>query len=301
MVTGLSIYYQRDWSNTIPQDWKNAGAHIARVASPLIGLYYPDAGHIISNASSALTFLSSGTRMSKGFGTLSDAWGIFKTLAEFLGNATEVKTGLLVHTGMSLAENFYNLRNFKTLSWSEVGEKMIPVVSNGLYLATFYNFSKKTSYAVIGASLLFQASLNAYKAQQAGRAIKSGWDIKIFDTAAHAVLSVLFFLKARSCYQEFRKIEQVVARFRHPSLVKVDPIAVLPQPNVETSTAEKKEKAADSKHEEPLTLPLNSGAALNSKDPVKHFRVKREEPISEDSADLAKRWEVLDRKLEIAN
>ena len=306
MSTSLSTYYQRDWSTAIPQDWTNVGAHIARLAFPFIGLYYQGAGHIISNASNAFNYFSVAIRMSQERADVSDAWVIFKSTAEFVGNAAEVKTGLLVHTGMSLTENLYSLRNFQILSWSELGEKMLPIVSKGLYLATLYNFSKKVSYAVMAASLLFEACFSAYKAQQSGRAIKKAQDdIKILDAAAHAALAVIFFIKARTCYQEFRKIEQVVARFRGPSMVKVDPIVAPAQPTVKTSSTEVP-TATNSKSEEPMTLPLNSepSPAFNSKDQVKHPRVKREvnESSSEDSADLAKRWEMLDRNLDkIAN
>lgn len=217
-----NTYYQRDWEKALPSQpagWMATGEHIAGLALPLVGILYPPASRAISYTSTILNSLSTLVQIFSGKKSKQQAWNLVKNGAEFAGTMAGIRIGLGLHTVMNLGENLLSFRNFKMMTWSQVGEKIIPVVSNGLYLATLYNFSKKVSYAVMGASLLFQACLNAYKAQHSARAIKSRKDIKILDTAAHVALTSIFLYKAHTCYQQFMKIRQAVQK----SLVPMRP------------------------------------------------------------------------------
>jgi len=198
-------YYQRDWAKalpTLPAGWKEKTEHIAGLTLPFVGILYQPASRAISYASTSLNSLSSLYQIYSAKALSKEhVWNVVKNGAEFVGTLAGIRIGLGVHTAMNLGENLLSFRTFKTLTWSQAGEKMIPVVSNGLYLATLFSFSKKVSYAVMGASLLFQACLSAYQAQKAGKQITSWKDIKIFDTAAYAALSGIFLVKAHACYQ----------------------------------------------------------------------------------------------------
>jgi broad specificity phosphatase PhoE len=208
-------YYQRDWVKalpSLPEGWMATGQHIGGLALPLVGILYQPAGRAISYTSTILNSLSSLAQIFSSKSLKRHVWSLVKNGSELVGTLAGLRIGLAVHTMMNFGENLLSLRNFQMLTWSQVGEKMVPVVSNGLYLATLYNFSKKVSYAVMGASLLFQASLSAYKTQQNGRAIKSWKDIKVLDTATHAALTAIFFIKAHTCYQQFMKIHQAVQK-----------------------------------------------------------------------------------------
>lgn len=211
-----NTYYQRDWAKALPslsEGWMATGVHIAGLALPLAAILYQPAGRVISYTSTTFNFVPSLIQIfSAKTRTQQHVWTLVKNGAEFAGTLAGLRIGLGLHTVMNLGENLLIFRNFKLMTWRQVGEKMIPVVSNGLYLATLYNFSKKVSYAVMGASLLFQACLNAYKAQHSARTIKSRKDIKILDTAAHVALTSIFLYKAHTCYQQFMKIYQAVQK-----------------------------------------------------------------------------------------
>jgi broad specificity phosphatase PhoE len=211
-----NIYYQRDWAKALPSmpaGWMETGQHVAGLALPFIGILYQPAGRIISYTSTTLNSLSSLYCLysAKAF-SKQHVWNLVKNGAELIGTVAGLRIGLGLHTIMNLGENLLSFRNFKTLTWRQVGEKMVPVISNGLYLATLYNFSKKVSYAVMGVSLLFQVGLNAYKARQSARAMKTWRDIKVLDMAAHAALSLIFLSKASACFQQFIKIHQAAQK-----------------------------------------------------------------------------------------
>lgn len=211
-----NIYYQRDWAKALPSmpaGWMETGQHVAGLTLPFVGILYQPAGHIISYTSTTLNSLSSLYRLysAKAF-SKQHVWNLVKNGAELAGTVAGLRIGLGLHTVMNLGESLISFGNFKMLTWRQVGEKMVPVISNGLYLATLYNFSKKVSYAVMGVSLLFQVGLNAYKAQQSGRAMKTWRDIKVLDMAVHAALSLIFLSKASACFQQFIKMHQAVQK-----------------------------------------------------------------------------------------
>ncbi len=211
-----NTYYQRDWAKalpSLPEGWMATGQHIAGLALPLTAILYQPAGRVISYTSTTFNSLSSLIQIfSAKTRNKQHVWTLVKNGAEFAGTLAGLRIGLALHTVMNLGENLLIFRNFQQLSWRQVGEKMVPVVSNGLYLATLYHFSKKVSYSVMGASLLFQAGLSTYKTQHSARAIKSWKDIKILDTAVHTALTAIFFVKAHTCYQQFMKIHQAVQK-----------------------------------------------------------------------------------------
>ncbi len=205
---GLKSYYQRDWANALPtlsDGVKQKVWHVAGLALPFIGILYAPAGRAISCASTSLNAISIGSELSTAPSwTKQHAWTVVKHGAEFVGTIVSLRIGLALHSGMTLGENLYALRDFRQISWSQASEKMLdPVVSNALFLLTLCaTFSNPVSYGILGASLLFQGGWSLYKARQASKEAKSWTDIKMLDAAAHTAFAVFILprLAMRSCY-----------------------------------------------------------------------------------------------------
>ncbi len=225
-------YYSRDWDKTLPSSTEglmnkgistdkplpslsksliNNGMHIVGLALPFIGTLYQPTGRYISYISLGLNSFAS---------VLNDAetskkarvWNWVKNGVEVVGTFADLKIGVALHTVMNLGEDIFSLRNFMDLSRSQIGEKMLNVVSNSLYLVTLYSFSKKMSYAVTGASLAFKGCISFYKAQKSSSQVTRWVDMKVLDTAAHLALTGIFLYKARTCYHQFMRIHTAVQR-----------------------------------------------------------------------------------------
>ncbi len=121
------------------------------LALPFVGLLYKPAGTAISYTSTSLGALSTGAEVYQAkTWTKGHAWSVLKNGAEIVGTIASLRIGLAVHTVMNLGENLYALREFNKLTWSQTGEKMLPVASNALYLLTLASFSTPVSYGIIG-------------------------------------------------------------------------------------------------------------------------------------------------------
>lgn len=216
----LRTYYQRNWEEVLPKPLlkmincvepkMETVTHVAGLALPFIGLLYKPAGKAISFTLTSLNVLATGA---KHKWTKVHAWSVIKNGAEFIGTIASLRIGLVVHTAMSLGENFYKLSSkLKTSAWSKTGERMLPVISNALYLLSLASFSTPVSYGLIGASLVFQAGWSLYKARQANTEAKSWTDIKMLDVAAHTAMAVIFMAKAKTAIEQCRKIMGAVQR-----------------------------------------------------------------------------------------
>ncbi|HUD02260.1 MAG TPA: phosphoglycerate mutase family protein [Rhabdochlamydiaceae bacterium] len=222
-------YYQIGWPKafpSLPAGWMNTGRHIAGLALPFLGILYQPAGRAISFASTGLNSLSSAVQMYKSFHG-QHLWSLVKNGTELAGTAAGLRTGLTLHTLLNLGENIYDLFTAETwrasrvnghwnqyiekLPWSQSGDKILPIVSNCLYLLTLVHFSKKVSLVITGTSLFFQGAWSLYKAYQSYQEAETR-NIKFVDTMAHAALSAIFFTKAGTCYQQFMKIHHAVER-----------------------------------------------------------------------------------------
>lgn len=212
----LKTYYQRKWEDFNPQiseeTW-NSIAHITGLALPFIGLIYKPAGRALSLTFTSYNLLTTANdvRTAKTW-TRVHAWSIVKNGAEFIGTVASLRIGLVIHTVMNLGENFYELREFRTLTWSQTGEKMLPVVTNALYLLTLVSFSNPVSYAIIGTSLLFQAGLSLYKAYSSYNEAQSWKEIKMLDAAAYTAMSLLCLGKGGLAFQQAYTIIKAVPR-----------------------------------------------------------------------------------------
>ncbi len=212
----LKTYYQRNWESALPDfskgHWKTA-THAAGLALPFVGILYKPAGLAISYTSTSLNAVSAGAKLGqaktwKG----KHVWSVVKNGAEFAGTIVSLRIGLVVHSVMNLGENLYALRDIKDMTWSQTGEKMLPVASNALYLLTLVSFSTPVAYGVLGASLVFQAGWSLYKARTAYKEATSWTDIKMLDTAAHTALSAIYAAKAKTALQQCYKIYTAVQR-----------------------------------------------------------------------------------------
>jgi broad specificity phosphatase PhoE len=214
-LSELRTYYQRNWEAALPKlpSWETVG-HVAGLALPFVGLLCKTAGTAISFGSTSLNVIATGLELREAkTWTKVHAWSVIKNGAEFIGTIASLRIGLAVHSVMNLGENTYTfVTKFKKLTWSQTGERMLPIVSNALYLLTLVNFSTPVGYGVIGASLVFQASWSLYKARNAYKEAKTWKDIKILDAAAHTAMSVIFMTKAKTAIEQCRKILNAVQR-----------------------------------------------------------------------------------------
>jgi broad specificity phosphatase PhoE len=204
----LINYYHRNWSTAIPTlpSVPEEYIHLAKLALPFVGMLYPSGcGRTISYAVTALNTVTSVVEKKPA---QEKAWNLIRNIAELAGTIAELRIGLVVHTSMNLAENFYSL--FKTRNRAQWGENIFHIVSNTLYLATFYKSSKKVSYALVGASLAVQGCWNLYKAYHSATKVKKLNDIHLLDATAQSALSVIYFTKAYFCYERFMRIHRVV-------------------------------------------------------------------------------------------
>jgi hypothetical protein len=208
----LRTYYQRDWETILPKLplWEIAG-HVAGLALPFVGLLYQPAGKAISYGSTALNALVIGKELYKanestiytrssiskdGWRTIR-LWSVIKNGAEFIGTIASLRIGLAVHTVMNLGEKSYKLLDkFRLSTWSKTGERMLPIVSNALYLLTLVSFSAPVSYGIIGASLVFQAGLSFHKAYNTYEKAWPWNQREQLETAVYGAMTVVFLAKA---------------------------------------------------------------------------------------------------------
>lgn len=208
----LKTYYQRNWEDFQPyisgETWRTI-THVAGLVLPIIGLLHKRAGRAISFTATSLNLILATNEFLTGkTWTYAHSWSMFKNTLELVTTFKSLRIGLAIHTAMNLCENFYDLRKFQTLTWSQTGQKMLPVVSNALYLLTLASFSTPVSYyGIIGASLVFQAGWSLYKARTAYKEAKTWTEMKILDAAAHAAMSVIFMTKARTAIEQYIEIQ----------------------------------------------------------------------------------------------
>jgi broad specificity phosphatase PhoE len=216
----LKTYYQRNWEETLPSifpnisqgHWKTV-THVAGLALPFVGLLYKPAGLAISYTSSSLNLLSTGAEAYQAENrTRMHAWSVLKNGAEFVGTVVSLRIGLVVHSVMNLGDNLYALRGIHDMTWSQTGEKMLPVASNALYLLTLVSFSTPVSLGILGASLVFQAGWSLYKANAACKEAKTWTDMKMLDTAAYTAMTLIYAAKAKPVLEQSYKIYTAVPR-----------------------------------------------------------------------------------------
>lgn len=178
----LRTYYKRDWEHVFPKlpIWETPG-RVAGFALHMISLLYQPAGKVISLGSTALNALVIGRELWKAdqwevynqsayanshakLWMKVNGWSVLKNGAEFIGTIASLKMGLAIHSLIKLGEKSYKLVDkFKISTRSQIGKRMVPIVSNALYLLTLVSFSAPVSCGLIGASLLFQAGTSLYK------------------------------------------------------------------------------------------------------------------------------------------
>ncbi len=212
----LKTYYQRDWEHIFPNlpTWETPG-HVAGVALQIISLLYQPAGKVISLGSTALNALVIGRALQEAdkweirnpsvysFYAATpvwikvNGWSVLKNGAEFIGTITSLKMGLAIHSLIKLGEKSYKLSDrFKTLTRSQIGKRMVPIVSNALYLLTLVNFSTLVSCGLVGASLMFQAGISLYKTLNAYEHAEHWNSAERVKTAAYGSMTVIYLAKA---------------------------------------------------------------------------------------------------------
>jgi hypothetical protein len=209
-------YYQRDWEQIFPKlpIWETPG-HVAGFALQIISLLYQPAGKVISLGSTALNTIVIGralqeadkweiyyqsvyanTEGKRSWKTV-NGWSILKNGAEFIGTIASLKMGLAIHSLTKLGEKSYKLvGKFKTLTRTQIGKRMVPIVSNALYLLTLVSFSTPVSCGFIGASLMFQAGMSLYKTLNAYEMAYDWNPRERVKTAAYGSMTVIYLAKA---------------------------------------------------------------------------------------------------------
>lgn len=222
----LRTYYKRDWEHVFPQlsIWETP-SHVAGLALQIISLLYQPSGKVISLGSTALNTLVIGRALQeankweiyhqsnyanaegkRSWKTV-NGWSVLKNGAEFIGTIASLKMGLAIHSLIKLGEKSYKLvGKFKTLNRSQISKRMVPIVSNALYLLTLISFSTPVSCGIIGASLMFQAGMNLYKTLNAYEMAFIWNPRERFKTAAYGSMTAIYLAKAclavRQCSTE---------------------------------------------------------------------------------------------------
>jgi len=252
----LNTYYQRKWEDFHPYisgDTWSTTTHVAGLVLPIIGLLHQRAGRAISFTATSLNLILATNEFLTGkTWTYAHSWSMFKNTLELVTTFKSLRIGLAIHTAMNLCENFYELRNFQTLSWGETEQKMLPLLSNACYLLTLASFSIFVSYGIIGASLIFQSGWSLYKARTAYEEAMAGKKIKILDIAAHVAMSVIFMAKARTAIEQYIEIQNKLMSAVKRTIVLMRPASKHDKNSPEGGLSQKGKDLAASKMPEAL-------------------------------------------------
>ena len=199
-------YYYRNWDSTIPSFFLHEGIrsqalHITELVLPFIGTLYQPAGRYISAASSLLNLLHCVTspeatpvplgNFSITVGGLDKEQRIYeagKAALELCTLSYGLKQSLIVHTSINMFETVNDVWSWRRYGWKTSLLRAMPLLSNALYLATFFTQSKK----IVGVSLAFRAGQSIFKAYYG-----VDWkNITILDTTAYLALAGVFAAKA---------------------------------------------------------------------------------------------------------
>lgn len=199
----LNTYYHRDWYSTIPNlpGILEEYTPLAKLALHFVGTHCPPAGRAISYTSTLLNTVISAVEQKS---IQEKAYNTVRNVAELIGTVAGLRIGLLIHTGMNLAENLYQV--FQARDWVERGETLFEIVSNALYFATFYTSSKKDSYVVIGVSLAVQSCWCLYQAIRSAYRVRRWNDVNLLTAIMQGAIGGSYFFKAFLCYKNFTKI-----------------------------------------------------------------------------------------------